>query len=106
MKRAKRFCRVAIFALPELTAAERPCKTRAMKRTALTLAILAAIGAVTFAGPEPFSGKEMKQVAPAPPPECNWQGFYLGLSAGGTFGDTHVFDVDAVGAPAEGIPAD
>ncbi|PYL15027.1 MAG: hypothetical protein DME30_12180, partial [Verrucomicrobia bacterium] len=30
-----------------------------------------------LAGPEPLpSGKEMKQVAPAPLPECNWTGFY------------------------------
>lgn len=47
----------------------------------------------------------MKQVAPAPPP-CNWQGFYFGLTAGGTWGRTRVTDVDEFGGPGEGIPAD
>ena len=46
-----------------------------------------------LAGPEPLpSGKEMKQVAPAPLPECNWTGFYIGLHVGGQFG--HAEDVD------------
>ncbi|HJT45154.1 MAG TPA: outer membrane protein [Chthoniobacterales bacterium] len=37
-----------------------------------------------FAGTEAYSGKEMKQVAPAPLPECDfsWTGFYLGGNAG------------------------
>jgi outer membrane immunogenic protein len=37
-----------------------------------------------FAGTETYSGKEMKQVAPAPVPECDftWTGFYLGGNAG------------------------
>lgn len=42
-----------------------------------------------WAGPEP---KEMKQVAPAPPPECNWSGFYVGLNVGGQFGHSEDFD--------------
>src|SRR4051812_27983880 len=38
-----------------------------------------AAAAVACAGPEPISGKEMKQVAPVPAPECfNWTGFYIG----------------------------
>ena len=46
-----------------------------------------------FAGPESLpSGKEMKQVAPAPAPECNWAGFYIGLNVGGQFG--HSEDVN------------
>ncbi len=37
-----------------------------------------------FAGTEMYSGKEMKQVAPSPLPECDftWTGFYLGGNAG------------------------
>jgi outer membrane immunogenic protein len=49
-----------------------------------------AIGA--FAGTETFSGKEMKQVAPAPPPLCEWTGFYIGLNAGGEFGHSETLD--------------
>ena len=45
-----------------------------------------------FAGTETYSGKEMKQVAPAPPPECNWSGFYVGLHVGGQFGHSEDFD--------------
>jgi len=47
------------------------------------------------AGPEPLSsGKEMKQVAPAPAPECNWSGFYIGLNVGGQFGHSEDKDLD------------
>jgi outer membrane immunogenic protein len=59
----------------------------------LTIALCAvAVGSAAFAGPEPTSGKEMKQVAPARPPECNWTGFYIGLNIGGQWG--HSEDVD------------
>ena len=40
-----------------------------MKRSALALAILLGLVGIMRAGPEQFSGKEMKQVAPAPCPE-------------------------------------
>ena len=43
-----------------------------MKQFTLTIAILGAFCAVSLAGPEPYSGKEMKHVAPAPCPE--WYG--------------------------------
>src|SRR5260370_39823568 len=46
----------------------------------LTVTVFASIGLaqVVFAGAEP-TGKEMKQVAPAPPPPCpSWTGFYVG----------------------------
>jgi outer membrane immunogenic protein len=50
-----------------------------MRKLALTLAICLASCIAAYAGPEAFSGKEMKQVAPPPPPPCfNWTGFYLG----------------------------
>lgn len=53
-----------------------------------TAAVSFALLAVSaFGGPEPLpSGKEMKEVVPAPLPECNWSGFYVGLHAGGQFG--------------------
>lgn len=51
------------------------------------------LAVAAFAGPEPLpSGKEMKEVAPAPVPECNWTGFYIGLNVGGQFG--HSEDVN------------
>lgn len=55
----------------------------------------AALVLTAVAGPEPISGgKEMKQVAPAPSPECNWTGFYIGLNVGGQFGHSETFDLD------------
>ena len=57
-----------------------------MKRLyALPIAVLILIGLTQMAtaGPERLlSGKEMKEVAPAPAPECNWTGFYIGLEGG------------------------
>ena len=53
---------------------------RMKKFYTLTVTVFASIGLaqVVFAGPEP-TGKEMKQVAPAPPPPCpSWTGFYVG----------------------------
>src|SRR5205823_9936795 len=63
----------------------------------LTILFCSCIGlALTvFAGPESsYSGKEMKQVAPAPMPECNWTGFYLGLNVGGQWGHSEDNDLD------------
>jgi outer membrane immunogenic protein len=54
-----------------------------------------AFALVAFAGPESLpSGKEMKEVAPAPPRECNWTGFYVGVNAGGQFGHSEDTDLD------------
>jgi outer membrane immunogenic protein len=51
--------------------------------------------AIATAGPEALpGGKEMKQVAPAPPPACNWTGFYLGVHVGGQFGHAEDKDLD------------
>ncbi len=48
-----------------------------------------------LAGPESLpSGKEMKQVAPAPLPAMNWTGFYFGLHIGGQFGHSETNDLD------------
>lgn len=55
----------------------------------------AALALTAVAGPESIpSGKEMKQVAPAPAPECNWTGFYIGLNVGGQFGHSETNDPD------------
>jgi outer membrane immunogenic protein len=62
-----------------------------MKKTpALTLTILCAFGAFAYAGPEPYSGKEMKEIAPMPPPCPNWTGFYVGGFGGYKFGSPDV----------------
>jgi outer membrane immunogenic protein len=63
--------------------------------TCLTIAACAsvALALTAFGGPE-STGKEMKQVAPVPPPECNWTGFYIGLNVGGQFGHSEDKDLD------------
>lgn len=62
------------------------------------VATLIACTAVAWAGPEPLpSGKEMKQVAPAPVPECDWRGFYLGADLGGEFGHSEEHEVGSTG---------
>jgi len=60
----------------------------------------AALALTAVAGPEPLpNGKEMKQVAPAPLPECNWTGFYIGLNVGGQWGHSEDRDIDGYQAP-------
>jgi outer membrane immunogenic protein len=61
-----------------------------MKKFTLAFAGLCAFCALAYAGPEPLpSGKEMKEVAPAPPACPNWTGFYIGAFGGYKYG---VFD--------------
>jgi outer membrane immunogenic protein len=62
-----------------------------MKKATLTFCALFMVFAVAPAlfaddGPEKYSGKEMKQVAPAPPPGCfDWSGGYVGGFGGYKF---------------------
>jgi outer membrane immunogenic protein len=64
-------------------------------RLTILFCACAALAFTVVAGPEPLpSGKEMKEVAPAPPPECNWSGFYIGLNVGGNWGHAENTDVD------------
>ncbi|HUE62485.1 MAG TPA: outer membrane protein [Chthoniobacterales bacterium] len=67
-------------------------------RLTILFCTCAALALTALAGPEPLSsGKEMKQVAPAPP-ECDytWTGFYIGARAG--------YGWDAGEIHAEGLP--
>src|SRR5438477_12290589 len=67
-----------------------------MKQLIRLMGVLSACSALAtgaFAGTETYSGKEMKQVAPAPLPECNWTGFYIGLHVGGQFGHAETVDL-------------
>jgi outer membrane immunogenic protein len=64
-----------------------------MKTNALTITLLCALGAFVYAGPEPISsGKEMKQVAPAPTPCPTWTGFEVGGFGAYVYGqaDSHL----------------
>src|SRR5947207_9691658 len=64
-------------------------------RLATLFCSCAALALTVVAGPAPLpSGKEMKQVAPAPLPECNWTGFYIGINVGGQFGHSENKDLD------------
>jgi outer membrane immunogenic protein len=74
---------------------------KSLTRLFVVLCACNALALTVFAGPEALpSGKEMKEVAPAPPPECNWTGFYIGLNVGGQFGHSEDRDLDFYQAPA------
>jgi outer membrane immunogenic protein len=77
-----------------------------MKKLALTLTILTAFGAFAYAGPEPYSGKDMKQVVPITPDCPNWTGFYVGGFGGYKFGanDTRL-DLDGAWPQLTGFEA-
>ena len=76
-----------------------------MKKLTLTLSILCAFCALTYAG-DTYSGKEMKRVATTQPADCpSWTGFYIGGFGGYKFGATDV-DLDLGGSWVPGFPAD
>jgi outer membrane immunogenic protein len=67
-----------------------------MKQLILRILFAAGCGAiatVASAGTGSYSGKEMKQVVPAPPPMCEWGGFYIGVHGGGQFGHSETKDL-------------
>lgn len=70
---------------PNLTVTGPAAKRPTMKKLTLTLGLLIAFCLTNYAGSESYSGKEMKQVAPAPPPCPNWTGFYVGVFGGYKF---------------------
>jgi outer membrane immunogenic protein len=76
-----------------------------MKRIfALTVVVFAfsVVLRFAFAGPEPISSKEMKEVAPAPLPECNWTGFHIGIQGGYTWSEMRWIDSDSSLFPETG----
>lgn len=60
---------------------------KSLARLFVVFCVCNALALIAYAGPEP-SGKEMKQVAPAPPScDFNWTGFYIGANIGYSWGD-------------------
>jgi outer membrane immunogenic protein len=76
-----------------------PVDVKAFIRFALPLIVTGLLNVTSYAGPEPFSGKEMKQVAPLPSSPCDWSGFYIGVNAGGQFGHSEDKDLDNYNFP-------
>ena len=64
-------------------------KPASTNKIPLMVSMLYAFCSLTYAGPERYSGKEIKQVA-SPPPCPNWTGFYVGAFDGYKFGSTGV----------------
>jgi outer membrane immunogenic protein len=59
-----------------------------MKKATLTSLVIFTLCGLVYAGPEAFSGKDMKQVVPVPEPcPIDWTGFYVGGHVGYGFTD-------------------
>ncbi len=78
--------------------------SQVLVRSIVVIAIVNLVALTTYAGPV-GDYKQTKGVAPAPPPPCVWQGFYVGLHAGGQFGHSenldHNYNVDILGIPPD-----
>jgi outer membrane immunogenic protein len=75
-----------------------------MKRLALTFAVLCAFSALTFAGPEPMSSKEVVPQAVAE--NCCFAGWYFGIHGGGILSNFDVStsaDEESLGAGGNGF---
>src|SRR4051794_34562161 len=77
-----------------------------MKRLILSLTMMVAMAIgiqSTFAGPERLDTKESKAVVqPAPPPECHWTGFYIGIHGGYVWADdASLVELDETDPPFE-----
>ena len=74
---------------------------KTLTRFLIALFAGAILALTSFAGPEPirdYKDSKDKVIAPVPEP-CNWQGFYIGLNAGGTFGNSDATDIDGYNGP-------
>jgi outer membrane immunogenic protein len=69
---------------------------KALTRSLIVVFACTGLALVASAGPETIRdySKESKEVAPLPPPACDWTGFYFGLHAGGQFGHSEDVDID------------
>ena len=65
-------------------------KTSLTKLFLLTAAVAVALAGLTLAGPTSAE----KNVAPAPAPECDWSGFYIGINVGGATLQSRFTDLD------------
>jgi outer membrane immunogenic protein len=67
-----------------------------LSKLTILICACAALALTARAGSEPLpSGKEMKEVAPAPPAGCSWTGLYLGLNGGYLWSDNNSVDTDS-----------
>ena len=66
--------------------------------TASTLVLTA------IAGPEHLASKDKEVMAAPAPPPCDWSGFYVGIHAGGAWGNWTADDLDVWNSPSSTPP--